>query len=61
MNTDIKKDKLIFEIIEKLQEVNANEWENYVNIKLEFPMNAVTKKKYKISFFLIFNQTTTVL
>ena len=47
MNTDIKKDKLIFEIIEKLQEVNANEWENYVNIKLEFPMNAVTKKKYK--------------
>ena len=47
MNTDIKKDKLIFEIIEKLQEVNANEWENYVNIKLEFPSNAVSKKKYR--------------
>lgn len=47
MNTDLKKDKLIFEIIEKLEEVNAKDWENYVNVKLEFPLNAVSKKKYR--------------
>jgi len=47
MSTDIKKDKLIFEIIEKLQEVDAKDWENYVNVKLEFPSNAVSKKKYR--------------
>ena len=47
MSTEVKKDKLIFEIIEKLQEVDPKEWENYVNVKLEFPSNAVSKKKYK--------------
>ena len=47
MSTEVKKDKLIFEIIEKLQEVDPKEWENYVNIKLEFPSNAVSKKKYR--------------
>ncbi len=47
MSTEVKKDKLIFEIIEKLQEVDPKEWENYVNVKLEFPSNAVSKKKYR--------------
>ncbi len=56
MNTFKPKfnDKIFETIISKIEEVNASEWENYINFKVTFPKNAVTKKAYRgINIFLL--------
>lgn len=47
-NSNVKNtDKLIEKIITEIQNVDANEWEQYINNKFLMPRNILTKKPYK--------------